>query len=575
MTAHTPDGDVRVRRQPPWSRAAVWSLGLGLASVLGCGLITGIPAMTLGRAARRDVRLTGGARRGRGLASTGFVLGLIGTVLSIVMLGYVLDRADFGPDRKPWPHPPPAAEPAPPELTRFYGQKLRWNSCDDGYCAKVTVPIDYREPAAGTTKVAVRVVPSTGSGHRSLFVNPGGPGASGQSFAHYFAANGSREIRERYDIVGVDPRGVAESDPLDCLSHREMDRFTVSDPDPDSLAEVREFRALTRQMGEGCLRRSGALAKHVSTEEAARDLDIVRAVLGRKKLDYFGASYGTQLGATYATLFPERSGRLVLDGAVGPALGSMDASLGQARGFGRALRAYVADCVEDRDCPLGRDARRAHGKISRLLEVLDKRPMKTADSRRLTESQAYYGIALTLYEKATWPGLTSGLAAAMSGDGTVLLKLSDAYFGRESDGSYDSNLGESFAAITCLDTLDRPTFAEVQAAMPEFQKASSVFGSMFAYGALRCSDWPIEATHPQIALDADGADPIIVLGTTRDPATPYEWAQDMAKALKPAVLVTRDGDGHTAYQSGDRCIRDIVDEYLVRGAVPKPGIVCD
>src|SRR5690349_12166112 len=163
----------------------------------------------------------------------------------------------------------------------------------------------------------------------------------------------------------------------------------------------------------------------------------------------------------------------------------------------------------------------------------------------------------------------------MSGDGTVLLKLSDAYFGRQSDGSYDSNLGESFAAVTCLDTRDRPSFAAVQAAMPKFTQASSVFGSMFAFGALRCSDWPIEATHPQIELDAAGADPIIVLGTTRDPATPYEWAEDMATALKPAVLVTRDGDGHTAYQSGDRCVRRIVDDFLVRGTVPKPGIVCD
>jgi pimeloyl-ACP methyl ester carboxylesterase len=561
--------------QPPWSRRAVWSLALGAASVLGCGLITGIPAMTMGAAARRDVRLTGGARRGRGLASVGFLLGLIGTVLSVVVLTYVLDRANFGPDRKPWTHPAPAAEPSPSELKPFYTQKVHWDDCDDGYCAKVTVPVDYLQPEGETTKVAVRVVPSTGSGHRSLFVNPGGPGASAQSFAQYFAANGDREIRRRYDIVGVDPRGVADSDPLDCLSHREMDRFTVADPDPDSPEEVRDFRAQTQQMGEGCLRRSGPLAAHVSTEEAARDLDIVRVLLGRKKLDYFGASYGTQLGATYATLFPERSGRLVLDGAVGPALGSMDASLGQARGFGRALRAYLADCVKDRDCPLGRDVGRANGKIRKLLETLDQRPMKTADSRRLTESQAYYGIALTLYEKATWPGLTSGLAAAMSGDGTVLLKLSDAYFGRESDGSYDSNLGESFAAVTCLDTRDRPSFADVQAAMPKFTKASSVFGSMFAFGALRCSDWPIEATHPQIELDAAGADPIIVLGTTRDPATPYEWAEDMATALKPAVLVTRDGDGHTAYQSGDRCVRRIVDDFLVRGTVPKPGIVCD
>lgn len=575
MTAHTSGGEGARPTQPPWSSRAVWSFALGLASVLGCGLITGIPAMTLGSAARRDVRLAGGARRGRGLAGVGVLLGAVGTVLSIVLVIYLMNRVPFGSHRAPWKHPVPSVVPSPVELERFYGQKLSWHDCDDGYCTEVTVPIDYLEPAGPTTTVAVRVIPSSAKARRSLFVNPGGPGASGQDFAQYFAANADRRLRQRYDIVGVDPRGVAESSPLDCLSHREMDQFTVADPDPDTAAELQSYRDQTEYMGQGCLRRSGELAAHVSTEEAARDLDIVRALLGREKFDYFGASYGTQLGATYSTLFPERSGRVVLDGAVGPALGSMDASLGQAVGFGRALRAYVKDCVQDSDCPLGREADRANGKIRHLLERLDARPMKTADSRRLTEGQAFYGIALTLYDEATWPGLTSGLSAALAGDGTVLLKMSDAYFGRQADGSYDSNLGEAFTAITCLDTRDRPTLADVEAALPTFTKASSVFGPMFAYGALRCTDWPIETTHPQIELDAEGADPILVMGTTRDPATPYEWAVDMAKALKPAVLVSRDGDGHTAYESGNGCIRRIVDDYLIDGTVPKPGIMCD
>lgn len=560
--------------QPPWSRRAVWSLALGLASVLGCGLITGIPAMTLGHAARRDVRLAGGARRGRGLAGAGFLLGLVGTVLSVVLVVFLLERSDFGPHRSAWKQPVPTSEPSAAELRPFYTQKLDWKPCDDGHCAKVTLPVDYAEPRGETLTVAIRVIPSTGPGKRSLFVNPGGPGASGQTFARYFAGALDRKVRRLYDVVGVDPRGVAASTPIDCLSDQQMDRFTVADPDPDTAAEIADYRAQTRRMGEGCLKRSGPVAEHVSTEEAARDLDIIRALLGRTKLDYFGASYGTQLGATYATLFPERSGRLVLDGAVGPALGSMDASLGQAVGFGRALRAYVRDCVRTDECPLGRDVGRAHGKIRKLLKQLDSRPIPTAEKRPLTESNAFYGIALTLYERGTWPGLTSGLAAALAGDGTVLLAMSDAYFGRESDGDYATNLGEAFPAITCLDTDDRPTMDDVEAAMPRFKKASSVFGPIFAWGALRCSDWPIEATHPQVELDAAGADPMLVLGTTRDPATPYEWAKDMAEALEPAVLVSRDGDGHTAYQSGNRCIQKIVDEYLVSGTVPRKGVIC-
>lgn len=552
----------------------MWALALGLVSVVGGGPFTGIPAMILGRAAKRDVRLAGGARRGLAIASIGVVLGLVGTILSIVVLVYVLDRAPFGTHQPPWKHPLPSVQPSAADLKRYYAQKLHWAGCDDAYCTKVTVPVDYLDPDGATTTVAVRVVPSAGGGNRSLFVNPGGPGASGQNFAEFFAAGASRDLRERYDIVGVDPRGVGESAPIDCLSNRELDRFTVSDPDPDTAEEFRIYRDQTRHMGEGCLRRSGVLAAHVSTEETARDFDIVRALLGRPKLDYVGVSYGTQLGATYSTLFPDRSGRVVLDGAVGPALGSLDAALGQATGFGRALHAYVKDCVKESTCPLGRDAGRANGKLRRLLQDLDEHPIKAGEDRRLTESQAFYGMALTLYDQSTWPGLTSGLAAAFAGDGTVLLRMSDAYFGREPDGNYESNLGEAFNAITCLDTGDRPTLADVQAAMPRFTRASSVFGPMFAYGALRCSDWPIASTHPQIKLDAAGADPILVLGTTRDPATPYEWAQDMAKALKPAILVSRDGDGHTAYHSGNRCIGRIVEAFLVDGTVPKPGVMC-
>jgi pimeloyl-ACP methyl ester carboxylesterase len=562
--------------RPPLSRRALWALILGVLSLLGGGLVTGIPAMFVAREARRDVRLTGGALRGHEIAAVGFGLGLVGTIASIVLITALISNPDKLVNRHPWKLPQPAPDASSAELKRYYTQKVTWRKCGDGddHCARVTVPVDYEDPEGETLKIAVAVVPARGPGGRSLFVNPGGPGASGKDFAEYMAADLDRSLRRKYDVVGVDPRGVADSTPIDCLTDRQMDRFTVSDPDPDTAVEIEEYRTHTWRMGEGCLKRSGEVAEHVSTEEAARDLDIVRALLGRDKLDFFGASYGTQLGATYATLFPEHSGRMVLDGAVGPALGSMEASIGQAIGFGRALRAYVRDCVKESDCPLGREVRRAHATIRKLLKDLDARPIKTAERRRLTEANAFYGIALTLYERETWPGLTSGLAAALDGDGTVLLKMSDAYFGRESDGSYATNLGEAFPAITCLDTSSRPTVDDIREAMPRFMKASNVFGPMFAWGALRCADWPIEATHPQIELDASGADPILVLGTTRDPATPYEWARDMAKQLEPAILVTRDGDGHTAYHSGNRCIRRAVNDYLAHGIVPDAGTVC-
>lgn len=561
-------------QRAPWSRLAVWALVLGITSVVGGGFVTGIPAIFAAQRARHELRLTAGSRRALRVARAGGVLGWVGTVASIVVIALWLSQPHLGRPAPPWKAPQPAAHGAPASLHRFYAQKVRWVKCDRDRCAKVRVPVDYERPDGSTLTLAVRVVPADGPGGRSLFVNPGGPGASGQMFAQYLATELPRRLRGMYDIVGVDPRGVGESTPLDCLSDEGMDRYAAADPDPDTAAEVEHFRAISRAMGNGCLRHSGDLARHVSTQEAAQDLDVIRALLGRSKLDYFGASYGTQLGATYATLFPEHSGRLVLDGAVGPSLGSMDASMGQAVGFARALRAYVHHCVADDDCPLGRKVGQAQGRIRALLKQLDAHPMHTAESRRLTEGQAFYGIAYTLYERASWPGLSSALAAALKGDGTVLLRMSDAYFERDSSGQYAGNLGEAFDAISCSDTADRPGVADIEAAMPRFEKASKVFGPMFAWAALRCTDWPIKPLHPEITLDAAGAPPLLVLGTTRDPATPYEWAREMAKALKPAVLVTRVGDGHTAYFSGNRCIQRVVDRYLVAGVIPPPNTVC-
>jgi len=419
------------------------------------------------------------------------------------------------------------------------------------------------------------VLPATGGGGRSLFLNPGGPGASAVDFVDYMASLFGDRVRARYDLVGVDPRGVGGSTPIDCLSDQKFDRFTSEDPDPDTAAEIKESRESIRDFGLGCEKLSGAVAAHVSTEEAARDFDIVRTLLGQKEFDWFGASYGTQLGATYATLFPDRVGRMVLDGAVDPSLGSIESSLGQTTGFQRALRAYVSDCVEERSCPLGRTVDPAIDRIAALLQSTDKHPMKTVEKRKLTEGRAFYGIAVTLYNKSTWGMLSQALDSAFKGDGSVLLRLADYYFDRQADGSYDGNLGESFPAIGCLDTKDKPTLEQVEAAEPDFVKASPVFGRAMAWGAFGCSDWPIAATRPQIPIDASTSAPIVVIGTTRDPATPYEWAQSLTKQLGSGVLLTRKGDGHTAYASGDDCITDLVDDYLVDGTVPKAGTVCD
>jgi pimeloyl-ACP methyl ester carboxylesterase len=552
---------------------ATLSLGLGLGSLVLAfvgGFILGIPAMAAGYAARRDINLSGGAEGGRGRAAAGIVTGLIGTVVSALFLvtvaiGMWSDRP--GTPERAWK--PPTAVPTvdASELKPFYIQSLDWTDCGTGKCTRVEVPVDYANPGGKTMRIAVKVVPALGDGGRSLFLNPGGPGASGIRFAEYLAGKISPDVREHYDLVNVDPRGVGQSTPVDCVSDDAFTGFAAADPDPDTPAEVTSFRERYRQLGEGCTRRSGAIAAHISTEEVARDFDVLRSLLGQRKLDWFGFSYGTAIGATYATLFPHRVGHMVLDGAVDPSQGVIDAGMSQAVGFQRALRAYVEDCTDRWRCPLGRDESKAMKRIADLLQRLDRHPLRTDDpDRQLTQGLAFYGIAKPLYSESTWISLSNAFDAALQGDGSVLARLADAYF-------QEAN-GEAFLAISCLDARDQPTVADVQAVEDEFVRASPVFGRALAWGSLGCSDWPIEATHPQVDVDAKTSAPILVVGTTGDPATPYESAKALTKQLSSAVLLTRVGDGHTAYASGDTCIDDHVDRYLISGKPPAEGTVC-
>jgi pimeloyl-ACP methyl ester carboxylesterase len=299
----------------------------------------------------------------------------------------------------------------------------------------------------------------------------------------------------------------------------------------------------------------------------ARDFDVLRSLLGQRKLDWFGFSYGTAIGATYATLFPNRVGRMVLDGPVDPSEGVIEAGLSQAVGFQRALRAYVHDCTRRWHCPLGRNESKAMHRIAELLRRLDRHPMRTDNSnRKLTEGLAFYGIAKPLYSKSTWISLSNAFDAALEGDGSVLARLADAYF--------EEANGEVFLAVSCLDARDRPTVAEVEAAEPKFVRASPVFGRALAWGSLGCSDWPIKATHPQIDIDAKTSTPALIVATTGDPATPYESAKALTKQLSSSVLLTRVGNGHTAYASGDDCVDDAVDRYLLSGKPPAKGSVC-
>lgn len=473
------------------------------------------------------------------------------------------------------PVPKPTAENAPVALAPFYRQKLSWTDCGAARCTWVSVPVDYEKPAGETLRLRVKLQAAEGDNPVGLlFLNPGGPGGSGVDFLQSFVGQASQAMRKAYGFVGFDPRGVGQSTPLKCFSAKQLDALANADPDPDTPAEIVETRELTTQLGNACRANSGALASHVSTFEAAKDIDVLRAVLGQKKLDYYGASYGTQLGATYAQLFPDKVGRMVLDGAVDVTLDDAQQGLGQAEGFQRALVAYVADCVKKNSCPLGTDPAAAQTRLADFMQSLDRRPMKAQDGRLLTEGAAFYGIAVTLYNRSTWSILTNALQATNAGDPALMLALFDAYFGRDEHGRYRDNSNEVIVAVRCLDSTGSSTLKQVEDSIPMFEKVSPAFGRAMAWSAIGCADWPIKPIHPQLPVSAKGAAPIVVVGTTRDPATPYEWAKAMASQLDSGVLLTREGDGHTGFHAGNPCIDKAVEGYLIEDVVPAADTVC-
>ncbi len=461
-------------------------------------------------------------------------------------------------------------------LQRFYDQKPAWKACGGGfYCTTVEVPLNYQQPDAGTIGLSVIKLPAQDQAHRlgSLLVNPGGPGGSGVDYARAADRAFTLTLLKSYDIVGFDPRGVASSDPVKCLSDKQLDTFIAIDGSPDTPAEEQALVAVSKGFANGCEQRSGRLLPYVGTVDAAKDMDIIRAVVGDAKLNYFGASYGTFLGATYAEEFPTRVGRMVLDGAIDPAIDAVELGKGQAEGFQLALDDFLKDCFTHSDCPVGPDEATAQQQIVDLLARADKTPL--SGSRPVTQSLALLGIVFAMYApEEGWPVLRQALARALQGDGSILLQLADLYTDRASDGHYTSNQNEVIYAVNCVDRADHSTLAQIRGNATDWTKISPVFGAYLAWSNLPCTMWPVPATDQAGPIHAAGAPPILVVGTTRDPATPYAWAQGLASELDSGRLLTYVGDGHTAYNRGSQCIDSAVDGYLTQGTLPPVGTRC-
>lgn len=467
----------------------------------------------------------------------------------------------------------PAQDPA---LATFYGQKLDWSGCGGGVqCGWLTVPVDWAQPAGETLRLRVGRVKAGGDRIGSLVFNPGGPGVGAVQYLKFADRLWRRPIRQAYDLVTFDPRGVGESDPVRCLPDAQLDTYTAADSTPDDQAEVDSTVALVKQFAAACVANSGPQLRHLDTVSVARDMDVLRAALGEKLLVYHGTSYGTYLGAWYAQTFPWRVGRFLLDSAVDPSLTPAEYVEGQARGFSRALRAFVDDCLQADRCPLRGSPEQAMAQVGSLVQAADANPLRTDQPNRpLTQSLMITGIGQALYSTALWEGLQQGLKEALSGDGTTLLKLADEYLERDSKGHYGQTLAAN-PSMYCLDFGDSRSVAEVAAAAEALKAKYPPLGDSIGWGALSCTQWPIPAVLKPQKLTAEGAAPILVVGTVDDPATPYEWAEGLASQLSSGRLLTWNGHQHTAYNQGSDCIDQAVEAYLLAGTLPPDGKRCN
>ncbi|CAL9445828.1 alpha/beta hydrolase [Streptomyces sp. enrichment culture] len=460
------------------------------------------------------------------------------------------------------------------------GTALDWGRCKasgeepapggDWQCATLQVPLDWAKPDGPTIGLALIRAKATGDDRLgSLLFNFGGPGGSGVSMMPSYAPAVSA-LHERYDLVSWDPRGVAASEGVRCRDDEDIQAAeSTVDGTPDTPAEERAYLRDAADFGKGCQESAGDLMAHVSTTDTARDMDRIRQVLGDDRLNYFGISYGTELGGVYAHLFPEKVGRLTLDAVVDPTADTVGHAKNQTRGFQTALDNYLKST--------GRDPEQGSREIAELLDRIDAEPLPTSSSgRKLTQSLALTGIVLPLYSKDGWPALTSALDAAQDGDGTELLALADGYNERDASGSYGTTT-HSQRVISCLDDKQRPTVEETKQLLPEFEEISPVFGAFLGWDTAGwCHEWPVPGRFDTPEVSAPGAAPILVVGNTGDPATPYEGARKMADELGEGVgvVLTWKGEGHGAYGSGSDCVDSTVNAYLLDGTVPKDGKVC-
>ncbi|MGW7076759.1 alpha/beta hydrolase [Streptomyces sp. NPDC054866] len=499
------------------------------------------------------------------------------------------------------------SDPSPtpsPNLSRYYTQKIKWGACEgDGaglmsetdatavpkdksiQCGKITVPLDYAKPGRGTVKLAMIRIKSSGKPRGSLLLNFGGPGGAGVSGL----LNSQKEFEylgKGYDVVSFDPRGVGESSPVSCGdAGAEEPQMEGDSDDPGAVLDE------MRKIAEACKKESGPVLPYVGTVNVSRDLDVMRQVLGDKKLNYLGFSYGTRLGAVYAAQFPKNVGRMVLDGVDTLTEDVAEQALVSAEGRQTALDNFIKWCTDNAGCVLGTDSRAARDNMVEVIKGLDRYPLQSSDGAEFTGQDVVDVLGQALYSRQSWPALSQALGALLAdGDPRALLRMSGSLAhqnpgsglagvrGRAPEDVPADNMAAALMAVNCADDPDRPDAKslekEVGKLQAEFESTSAIFGQSMLMPVLFCYGRPAGTDYIRDDVRDVKSPDFLLVGTRGDPATPYRWTEETAERLgSAAVVLDNKGDGHTGY-AGSKCVREKVDGFLLYGEMPRTGSSC-
>ncbi len=510
--------------------------------------------------------------RARALVAAGAALALVAACTSDVVAGHGSTSRGATTSRSP--------SPAPRSSLTFgdCGSKIdagsgRVPSSFQMQCATVSVPLDYADPGGRQIQVAIVRLHQRGSSPTgTLLTDPGGPGGSGLQFAADIVGELPSAVTSHYDLVGFDPRGVGASTPIRCETDAQEDAANAAQPDIRTPAGFAEAQRLAQKVAQDCSAKYGAALAEFNTVQTAKDMDRIRAALGDRQLNYLGFSYGTELGAQYAHLFPSRVGAMVLDGAVDPLTDDITAFANQLDGFEKAFDQFAAWCPSHDPCRQLADPRQT---VYQLADQARKTPLHSSqpgETRVATSSIVDLGVLYALYSQQLWPVLAQALIAAKAGDARILFQLADGYTER-TNGHY-TNVADSGLTINCNDSKPGPSAATIRATTAQWVKRFPMFGLWSAASLFACQDWQPKRTVPPLPTAPNSAHKILVIGNLHDPATPYQGAKDLTRTLGNAELLTWDGEGHTSYLQGSSCIDQLVDAFLAQDNLPPAGKTC-